>query len=48
MRILLANYAWSSPELGGFPEGEPAPEEQLPDDDEELVPFAHNERAIEA
>ena len=48
MRILLANYAWSSPELGGFPEGEPAPAEQLPPSDEELVPPAHNVQTIEA
>ena len=40
MRIMLAHYAWSSPELGGFPEGEPAPEEQ--------VPPAHNVHTIKA
>ena len=48
MRILLAHYAWSSPELGGFPEGEPAPAEQLPPSDEELVPPAHNVQTIKA
>ena len=49
MRILLAHHAWSSPELGGFPEGEPAPEERVPlADDKELVPPAHNARTIEA
>ena len=49
MRILLAHHAWSSPELGGFPEGEPAPEERvLFDDDEELVPSVHNVQTIKA
>lgn len=30
MRYMLAHEAWSSPELGGYPEGEYAPPEEVP------------------